>query len=253
MNVSVVMPAFNAGCCIDKALSSINEQSRPVEEIIVVDDGSIDDTSDIVTTWKGRLPIVLLRNNRNLGIASSLRRGVEACKGNLVLRLDTDDIWLPLHVKQLTDLAENSPTGVLFSTKALIVDQLGHFLGMSRTTGESSIRGDLMWDNPLVHSSSGFCVKAYESVGGYRVERRWEDYDLWIRLLSIGSFGFSNEPTVKYTVSMNSLSRQKRNVSIRARWECQRRAIAFFWKRHPFQAVRCFVLGTARVGISRWI
>lgn len=246
---SVVMPAFNAQSHIDRALRSLAEQHQPVDEVIVVDDGSTDRTADTVLAWEGRLPIVLLRNGVNLGIGASLRRGVEAARCDWVLRLDADDRWLPEHVQTLSE-ATGQPGVNLVTAPAKLVDEAGRNLSTSQIVNDAEVRALLMWDNPLVHSASGFSREAYRAVGGYREGVRWEDYDLWIRLLSLGRLGSSAAPTIEYTVSSHSLSRAKRSVSIAARWYCQRQAVARFWSRHPLAASRALTLGAGRVLFS---
>lgn len=246
---SVVIPAFNAQSCVDRALQSLAEQHQPVDEVIVVDDGSADGTVDTVLAWEGRLPIVLLRNDTNRGIGVSLRRGVDAARSDWVLRLDADDRWLPGHVQALSDAARQ-PGVSLVTAPAVLVDEAGRRLGMSQVVHDADVRALLMWDNPLVQSASGFSREAYRAVGGYRVGVRWEDYDLWIRLLSVGRLGSSSSPSVEYTVSSTSLSRVKRSVAIAARWYCQRQAVERFWRRHPLAASRALTLGAGRVLFS---
>lgn len=253
VHISVVMPAFNAGRFISCALQSIEAQSFRVDEVIVIDDGSADDTAATVESWSDRLPVVLLRNDRNRGISASLRRGVEASRGDWILRLDADDRWLPQHAQALVEAASQSPSAVLVTASASLVDESGHPLGLALAPNDATVRARLMWDNPLIHSASGFLRSAYLNVGGYREDVRWEDYDLWIRLLEVGTLGTSGLPSVEYTVAGHSLSRVKRSVSIAARWHCQKAAVRKFWQRHPVSAVRSTTLGALRFAASSWI
>ena len=242
---SVVMPAFNARNCIERALQSLAMQQLPVDEIVVVDDGSSDRTVETVQSWKDRLPLLLLQNGSNWGIGASLRRGVDAASGDWVLRLDADDRWLPGHVQALDTAAKQS--GVcLVTSPAYLVDEAGERIGVTRPVRNEEVRMRLMWDNPLVHSATGFRRDSYRMVGGYREGVRWEDYDLWIRLLATGSLGVSDEPGIEYTVSGTSLSRTRRSVALEARWSCQRQAMATFWRLHPLAASRSFMLGATR-------
>lgn len=249
LRISVVMPAFNAETCISQALKSIRAQSYAVDEVIVVDDGSADNTAAVVESWFDRLPLVLLRNDRNMGIGASLRRGVEESRGEWILRLDADDRWLPGHVEAQSE-SMRQPYVNLVTAPAILVDGIGRRLGKSRVVHDAEVRALLMWDNPLVHSATGFSREAYRAVGGYRQGVRWEDYDLWIRLLSLGRLGSSTIPSIEYTVSNNSLSRAKRSISIAARWYCQRQAVAKFWRRHPMAAGRALTLGATRTLLS---
>lgn len=249
---SVLMPAYNAQHCVGRALESIAAQTCAVHEVVVVDDGSRDDTAAVTAAWSDRLPLVLLRNDGNRGIGATLRRGAAAATGDWILRLDADDRWLPTHVAAMAPLA-NIPDMLLLTSAALLVDEAGAPLGVFHAVADTAVRGRLMWDNPLVHSASGFRRSAYLAEGGYREGVRWEDYDLWIRLLAHGRLGTHTEPTVEYTVSPTSLSRTRRAVSIAGRWQCQRQAVARFWRRHPLAALSACTLGAARTMVSSFI
>jgi glycosyltransferase involved in cell wall biosynthesis len=246
---SVVMPAYEARACIDRALASIAAQTQPVHEVVVVDDGSRDGTSAAVEAWRDRLPVLLLKNDANRGIGPTLRRGVEAASGEWILRLDADDRWLPGHVAAMTALAR-LPDVELLTSAAVLVDESGNARGRFEAADDRRVRARLMWDNPLIHSATGFRREACVAAGGYRDGVRWEDYDLWIRLLARGRLGAHATPTVEYTVSAGSLSRTRRSVAIAGRWQCQRQAIARFWRRHPLAALRAGTLGAARVLLS---
>lgn len=246
----MVIPVYNAQSCIDQALHSVAIQTYPVHEVIVVDDGSSDGTAEKVHVWQGRLPIVLIKNETNIGICGSLRKGILATTGEWILRLDADDRWLRDHVRSIRNVI-NDASIVIAASAALIVKVDGSQIGTSRFISDSKIRAHLMWDNPVVHSAVGFSRIAYDAVGGYRNEMRWEDYDLWIRLLTVGRMGATLEPTVEYTVSQTSLSRVKKSISLGSRWTCQKLAIKKFWKRHPIVAISTLTAGSIRLVVSR--
>ena len=234
MKVSVVMPVLNGGKMVLDAVASIAAQSHGVDEFVLIDDGSTDGTGDRVHAATRHLSVslLLLRNETNLGIARSLDRGVRASCGDLVLRLDADDRWLPSHVAALVAMARRDANAVLFSSRVRLVDEDRGPLGESPVIDARDIRWKLAWDNPLTHSATGFRRQAYLAAGGYRPTFRWEDYDLWIRLLQQGDAGFCNDVTMEYTVASNSLSRIGRR-GMRDRLALQRRAARAFFRHHP--------------------
>jgi glycosyltransferase involved in cell wall biosynthesis len=246
---SVVIPAFNAEATIGKALQSVFDQIVPVTEVVVVDDGSSDRTSDVVREWRDRLPLTLIRNDRNLGLGPTQRRGVAAASCEWVLRLDADDRWLPGHTRALAEVGRSSNV-LLVTAPAFFVAADGARLGVTKPICDARIRRKLMWDNVLVHSATGYRKAAYLDVGGYGPYKRWEDYDLWVRLLSVGRLGCSDIPSVEYVVSGASLSRIKRSSSIMHRWDCQQDAIFRYWRRHPVTAACCLTLGGARAVVA---
>jgi glycosyltransferase involved in cell wall biosynthesis len=251
ISLSVVMPVLNGEKTISRALASVEKQSIPIQQLIVVDDGSSDNTGGLVDSWATRLPVRRLRNERNIGIARSLRCGVEAAVGHWVCRLDADDAWHPDHVERLIRAVEGSPDAVLAASSARMVTESGESIGQLIAPPDSRVRAALMWDNPLVHSAVAYSKAAYEAVGGYAPDQKWEDYDLWIRLLGIGRLASVGTPTIDYTVASHSLSRGKRSQALRARWACQRKAIRAFGTRHPAAALRCAVLGGLRMALPQ--
>ena len=90
ITVSCVIPAYNAERYIDRALASVIEQSRPPEEIIVVDDGSTDGTADVLASYGSRLRVV---RQANAGPAAARNRGIEMAAGELICFQDADDEW----------------------------------------------------------------------------------------------------------------------------------------------------------------
>ena len=92
MKISAVIPAFNAAHFIDQALKSIHNQTHPVDEIIVVDDGSTDNTEAIV---RSSAPEALYLRQENQGPSAARNRGIEAASGDWVAFLDADDQWTP--------------------------------------------------------------------------------------------------------------------------------------------------------------
>lgn len=243
IRISALMPAFNAEHLIDRALMSISAQTCPVDEVIVVNDGSSDNTSGRVLAWIDRLPVHVVENEVNSGIARSLARGVEACSGNWILRLDADDFWHSGHVAIMKDIIAK-PNVVLAASSVRLINDDGFLVNSAiRAPSPDLVRPMLMWDNPLVHSATAFSRDACLKVGNYRENNKWEDYDLWVRLLNHGDFASYGEPTVDYTLSSNSLSRIGRREALTARWQCQRKAMSYFWYDNPFLAAKYWLMG----------
>jgi hypothetical protein len=109
-----------------------------------------------------------------------------------------------------------------------------------------------MWDNPIVHSATAFRKSTFVKVGGYRQTSKWEDYDLWIRLLLVGRYAVIREETVLYTVGSESLSRVTKSLALGQRFVCQCAAIKAFGMSHPFAAIGYFIVSLGRV-VMQWI
>lgn len=242
VRTSLVLPVYNGAETLERALCSLEEQSHALDEIVVVNDGSTDLTGEIIATWQKRLPIVAIENPENKGLTYSLQHGVAQASGDLVFRLDADDVWLPNHVKTILELHQSHPKAVIFATRAIVRTTGPEDDKKSRELNDGNVRACLLWDNPLVHSAVAFEKNAYEKVGGYTMPNYAEDYDLWIRMLSNGRFAGSREATIVYHVVPNSLSRVSRQKALSVRFGLQSKAIRAFAYRHPLAAARIFLV-----------
>lgn len=107
-SISVVVPTYNCGAFIAEAIDSILAQTRVPDQIIVVDDGSTDDTEQVV----GRYPQVEYIGQRNGGVSAARNTGLDAARGEFVTFLDADDRWRPAFVERLHGLLATEPTAV---------------------------------------------------------------------------------------------------------------------------------------------
>jgi glycosyltransferase involved in cell wall biosynthesis len=110
MKVSAIIPTFNRRTYLRRAIDSVLEQTIPVDEIIVVDDGSTDGSSDAVELWYGsRVRIV---RQENTGVSGARRRGVREAHGDWIAFLDSDDEWTPDRNSRFLDAAQHLATDV---------------------------------------------------------------------------------------------------------------------------------------------
>jgi len=222
--VSIILPVYNGADTLNRCLQSVEEQSFTNWELILIDDGSTDRTSQILDGLVENSKIKLIRFNKNLGFVKALQAGIAKATGEYIARIDADDAWHPSHLEVLTRLALRRTDGVLFSSQAYHCQRLDGVrivVGRSAQIEEAKIRQMLVKDNPIVHSSVLIDKAAYFQVGGFLTAYRWEDYYLWIRLLREGKFYFSGTPTVDYYLVENSFSREKREYSLAQRFELQ--------------------------------
>ncbi len=106
MRISVVIPAYNAGRYIGRAIDSVLAQTRPAEEIIVVDDGSTDNTAEIAGAYGDRIRFI---RQENAGASVARNTGIAAATGNWIAFLDADDEWLPEKLRLQTEHLERNP------------------------------------------------------------------------------------------------------------------------------------------------
>ena len=239
-NISVVIPVFNGEKYLERTLFSIFNQSYKVDEVLFINDGSDDNSKQIIFNWKKKLPIVYYENNKNMGVPFSLRKGISLSKGDIIFRLDCDDEWKKNHVRNLMNIIDKNKTSVLFASRAYYKFPKKRCFYKSKILSNKTIRKDLMWDNPIVHSTVAFRKEDYFQTIGYSNLLCAHDYSLFIELLNIGRFTFSNKLTVNYYVNEDSLSRRKLKECLHERFINQWKALFLFYSESKIFAVKVF-------------
>jgi hypothetical protein len=127
MKISVAMCTFNGAPYIEEQLQSFERQSRPPDEVVICDDGSTDETIEILRDWADRcgLQVRIEQNSRRLGSTANFDRAISLCSGELIALADQDDVWLPrkLEVIEARFIADLQ-LAVLFSDAELVDEQL---------------------------------------------------------------------------------------------------------------------------------
>jgi glycosyltransferase involved in cell wall biosynthesis len=140
---SVIITAYNYARFLPRCLESVLGQSHPADEIIVVDDGSIDQTSEVVSSF----PAVRYIRQNNAGKAAAFNRGFDASKGDLICHLDADDYWLPEKLKRVIEVLSRCEAGGL-THDSFIVNQNDDYLYGSELATEHNLatRRFSFWD-----------------------------------------------------------------------------------------------------------
>jgi glycosyltransferase involved in cell wall biosynthesis len=190
--VSILLPTYNRSALLRKALESVFAQTFSDWELIILDDGSTDETVSITLEYKKRDPrmkIIRSQKNENRGIAELLNRGLAAARGKYIARLDDDDHWIDDKKleKQYAFLEEN-PGCVIVGGGVVVVDGEGkeRFRYFKKET-DSDIRANALFANPFSHTTVMFRRAVAEKVGGYGTWRFAEDWDLWLRMGKLGT------------------------------------------------------------------
>ena len=174
--VSVVVPAFNAGRFIGRALENVLNQTVPVLEIIVVDDGSTDDTATVASRYG---PLVRVARQPNAGPASARNLGASLARGEWLAMLDADDWWYPR--KNELQLRHSADPGIGMSHCRL--DHRPEHPPAELTFQE-------LWQRNWISNSSVLIRKTvFDQLGGFVEDKRLisvEDYNLWLRVAAAG-------------------------------------------------------------------
>jgi glycosyltransferase involved in cell wall biosynthesis len=200
--ISVVMPAYNASRYLGEAIESILGQTLSDFELIVIDDGSTDETPRILQTFAERDPRVRVIRIQNSGIGSALNTGLAATRGSFIARMDGDDISLPTRFEKQVAYLRAHPECVLVGTRVLQIDPEGDPLFEMDTVEPSHERIDQLllegrW--AIVHPAIMIPRAVMETIGGYDNDLvPVEDHDMFLRLGEIGRLANLPEVLFKY-------------------------------------------------------
>jgi glycosyltransferase involved in cell wall biosynthesis len=178
VTISVVIPAYNAGSLLGETLDSVLAQSTPAHEIIVVDDGSSDDTAEVVARYGDAVRYLWQKNQ---GQAVARNTGIQAATGEWIALLDSDDLFLPERLRRAVETIEADPGLVLVYSAFDYLYEDG-----SRSFYPSFPAGDLWpalrYRSPILPSTTTIRRSALLEAGGFR-KVFIEDWDLWFRLV----------------------------------------------------------------------
>lgn len=205
--VSVVVPAFNAAATIQDTLHSISQQTHRNLEVIVVDDGSTDDTAAVVRRHSRGDPRFRIVAQRNGGVASARNAGIQSSKGAFIAFIDADDLWHPTKIaKQIAALLAGGPETALVYSPFRIIDSDGKVFASPRKYGVSGWVLHRHFHTNLVGNGSALLIRrcVLEEFGGFDSWLRnqgaegCEDLLLQLRIATRYRFGEVSEYLVGY-------------------------------------------------------
>jgi hypothetical protein len=212
--VSVVMAAFNAARFVRAAVESLLAQTLEAIEVLVVDDASTDQTADILGSLKDPR-LAVLRSARNLGPFGAANRALERARGELVARLDCDDLCAPHRLEVQREHLRAHPEVGLVGSACRLVGEDGADLGVrSFPATDLGIRWACLFGCPFQHSTV-MLRRSLLAREGYDGSRRvGGDYDLWARLLRHTRGANLAEPLVGYRRVSTGISATRRPAQL---------------------------------------
>lgn len=206
--VSVVIPTFDRQSVLPRALESVLAQTRPVDEIIVVDDGSTDGTAAMVAD---EFPMARLVGQENLGVSAARNRGIELATGEWIAFLDSDDEWKPEKIeRQLLALAAHPMDRVCHTDEIWI----RHHRRVNPRRKHAKFGGSIYrYCLPLCAMSPSSILihrSVFDEVGVFDEDLpACEDYDLWLRICARLPVHYLDQAlVVKYGGHPDQLSRR---------------------------------------------
>ncbi len=217
--VTVLMSVYNGDRYVRGAIDSILHQTFGDFELLIIDDGSTDQTASILSGYTDRR-INVLTNSSNQGLTKSLNMGLRAARGNYIARIDADDAAHPERLaKQVLFLTDHSKT-VLLGSNCYKIDESGTILGQTDLcVNNVQLKWNLLFYNCFYHSSVMFRRKEVTGLGGYNPDIDYaQDYDLWLRIAARYSVACLEEPLVyfriprKKTITFDKSSEQRQQA-----------------------------------------
>lgn len=198
--VSIITPVYNGQDFLDRSIKSVLAQTYENWELLLIDDGSSDNSVQIIKYYLEDNRIKLLRNESNSGIPTTRNKGIENSTGEFIALLDQDDEWLPHKLeKQVNKFLEiDDSFGLIYSNVEVRTDQGILADQKKEIEPEASIQSnlELMLSRNLITSPTAMVKrKALEEVGLFDESIRWggDDYDLWIRIAHKFKFDYIDE------------------------------------------------------------
>jgi len=216
--VSVVMPAFNVGWCVGRAVDSVLAQTLRECELVVVDDGSTDDTAAVLARYGEAVRVI---RQVNAGMSAARNAGIRAARGNLLAFLDADDWWHSDKLARQVTLMRERPELGFCSTAARVVNPEGRLLNVWQCpdTSDDMLRTLFAENAAIAGGCSAVMVRRelLDRVGLFDESLRgFEDPDLWIRLAAVSGYACIDEPLVEILRREHSVSRNRAHMRMAA-------------------------------------
>jgi glycosyltransferase involved in cell wall biosynthesis len=209
--VSIVIAAYNAAHTLPETLASVAAQTFTDFELIVIDDGSVDNTPAILQSHGAQWPWLSWVRQPNAGVSAAREKGLALCRSELVAFLDADDLWLPHKLEKQVPLMLAQPELVLSYTdmRDFFPD---HDAPLSLLQQKPPARGQVLqalFTRNFIYTPTVILRKsALRRAGGFDLKLKVnEDFDLWLRMAALGPFDYINEILGRRRVLPASLTR----------------------------------------------
>lgn len=179
-NISVIIPSYNRATSLSRALDSVYKQTLPANEVIVIDDGSTDDTRQVVTN---RFPHAIYRYQPNKGVSAARNLGIRLANCEWLAFLDSDDEWLPGKLAQQYSAVNTQPGLKIIHTNEIWVRHGKHVNQMKKHTKYGGMIFRQCLPRCIISPSSVMVHRSlFDEIGVFDEDLpACEDYDLWLR------------------------------------------------------------------------
>jgi hypothetical protein len=229
--VSVLLPVYNGGAFFVKAVESILGQTFTDFELLILDDGSSDGSGLVAEGIARRDARVRVIRRENRGLVATLNELIAAARGELLARMDADDVALPSRFQRQVELLREHPEVVCVGAGQILIDEHGRKITRIDAPPDDARIQDLALHGAgsICHPTAMIRADAIRATGGYRKDYYpAEDLDLWLRLGELGKLANVSEPLLLYRVHSGSISGQAAQTRQR---DAARRGCSDAWAR----------------------
>jgi len=209
--VSIIMPAYNAENFISKSIQSILSQSYQHWELIVINDGSKDNTSSVVKNFDNKR--IILLEQENGGVSKARNRGIQNAKGDYIAFLDSDDLWLENKLEIQVKYMLDNPNVVLsyMDYSSFIGDDVVVKNKQLYPFVINNLNERLLVFNFIATLTVMVKSNILKEIGGFDIQLFGpEDWDLWIKVSQKGEIGYANENLALYREHNAGISKNKK-------------------------------------------
>ncbi len=205
IDISIIMPVYNNSIYLNESIESVLNQTFENFELIIIDDGSIDNTIHILEYYK-KLDerVKIFRNQKNIGIAKSLNKGISLSNGKYIARIDSDDTWESDKLKKQINYLKKKPDIVLLGSNAIYINEKGEIIKNKNNPiyfSDNKIRKNILKYNLFCHSSVIFQKDHVKKLGYYNEKYpNTEDYELWLRIIKSYKAEILPDKLVRYRI-----------------------------------------------------
>jgi glycosyltransferase involved in cell wall biosynthesis len=226
--VSAIVPVYNGAAYVRAAVLSVLQQTYPHVEVVVVNDGSPDDSEQVIADLL-RDPRVTYFKQRNRGVAGARNAGIAAARGDFIAFLDQDDLWLPDKLERQMRCFAQHPEVALVHGNVRFIDATGARLTEREDRWDADARQAVGHCFPLLFSKNRLamltvCMRraAFDATGPFREDVPGvDDYEYWLRLSRRHGFAHVDHPVALYRLhgSNESRSTSRRSRPSTACWK----------------------------------
>lgn len=196
--ITVVIPAYNASKYIEDAINSVLNQNLKEFKLIIINDGSTDDTLSKITKYQYDKRVEIINDGKNQGLISRLNHSIQLCKSKYYVRMDADDIMFPDRLERQLHIMENNLEAVLVHNNVLSIDADNNILGLRKQFDKNKLN----IVHPTVFAKTNFLKENL-----YRSEFVFmEDLELWKRTYNPQKFIYDKKPILFYREDSGRIS-----------------------------------------------